>query len=1558
MKSKLIDPGELRMLLVSPTDDRSALTIHFNNEYDDFLYMEYLETDPIGYIDISSWLDACDKLQTSRIASLKKAEQGHLKIMQNRYRQTAPAIPMNAVPSGPWRQRLELIREEMISEVEAGLSDAAISLAGHFDHIVSIVSKGLIYANEDHNGLIAFCHEMGQGPFFPALVHLPNTILTYPFLKFQDNAFTLFYPEGSIREEDDSSISSVTTIHAKNMRYARMDSDGSEFIFRMEDQFEDWRIDGGHVHEEWGDKSEAELLNGFRDLLKKNPGLELNLESMPHPVKDRGNFQTWLDSLIKYNLKLSYDQMSELLEMGEEAVEAALSIMPDTYSQKHRLLIRRAQKAMKDGDFSRSLKLYEAIDHLSTSYDPELLYLYSVLGKKQQYDKKISKLESEGAIKGELRLSVWLHALRQYRSIPQKFAVLEQELQTFVQDREGYRDQHYGMFPLCLVLSALGRSKEAVTVLRRVDFTESFLSEIASTELKVDRALQQAWEELEEERNQSEEIVERLKLETLNGEEKEECLNPEPSLDELEFVWQAEFEYERIKWADFLNPRRLILHRENRLELMEVGLENKSLNTIHAIVLENEAEYSFCLFEDQIFVMRYDGIQILQYSLGNDSFELTAAYGNSNRESRYTALGVHEGHLYAIAGPALEVFLIGESCEKPLSRTLFQRSGNSVYFISGHGNTLYVGSNDVICFDISNPSSPECKSRMAPFSSSEPHHISYWDHFMLADYLYDISDPVRPVPVEYICRDHAALRVFQRDGADASEIEIPGLFASGDSMGLLRQVIAPEENQATVKIWRNVMDKEREFPSRSVYPLSNMLCEDNLVTVSRDEIRFYTSMPVIQKPTRNAQRVLEEAIENILVEFQESENSTSPIGGLSVVLESYGAEFRLIAPSSIPSVNAQPLVEKHLFYSRDLPDFQDGTIVQADPEGLAKFFLSHKLVLDLAAGRVMVSIARRIPDSVALADPYFSEITVKGRKWEPLRAATENASVPQSAREILATKNKNLWNSLREEALDNDEVLQELLNISLEESPDGGDDSSDIPLAAVRAISRIKDEELVRRIFFAGITGHLPELDATRVRQADLSELLPVKKDDINPNYFFILLSRLWKDEPDDLELSILKATLAEIGGDLGAILAFRLQQWNHPALQNYVQKTLEDPYFHYYQFRGDAPGGLQYPDLSLVPDKLLKPHAELIRKKLQQLTEARNNVDTLAPYWQMLTTLGEPPSIAFLEEHNRGARDYLESTSFSFGRDDDTEDAEVFALRLERALKCQAMNERLGLIEKGDGLPLYDPLWKPEPYKKSWETLWSRFLDLGEKEAGNRDKYQARVLAALVQNLQIESEEYSSDLTMALRFLDYVLSRILQDPSIAESSTMLFEALDKQKHRLPENESFRDLRQKGLLSLLQSAWNDVKEKNYLQANQKCDAVLSMDSSMGQAYFLKARLIWLEKGVQAYLVQAEDFYQKATGDRAGLARLYNLTGCAYDELKEPARAIPYFERAASEVPNEAMYIANIAECHYKIDNAEKALQYAIHARDKGANSALIQEILQNQGIRSAAAGSE
>ena len=90
-----------------------------------------------------------------------------------------------------------------------------------------------------------FCHADGAGPFYKALLHLPNIVLTYPHLKIADDRVLLFYPKGGVQDDDDGDTSSVYEIPGAGLKYGRMNDDRDEFIFRMSDKFEDWRIDGG-----------------------------------------------------------------------------------------------------------------------------------------------------------------------------------------------------------------------------------------------------------------------------------------------------------------------------------------------------------------------------------------------------------------------------------------------------------------------------------------------------------------------------------------------------------------------------------------------------------------------------------------------------------------------------------------------------------------------------------------------------------------------------------------------------------------------------------------------------------------------------------------------------------------------------------------------------------------------------------------------------------------------------------------------------------------------------------------------------------------------------------------------------------------------------------------------------------------------------------------------------------------------------------------------------------------------------------------------------------------
>jgi tetratricopeptide (TPR) repeat protein len=149
----------------------------------------------------------------------------------------------------------------------------------------------------------------------------------------------------------------------------------------------------------------------------------------------------------------------------------------------------------------------------------------------------------------------------------------------------------------------------------------------------------------------------------------------------------------------------------------------------------------------------------------------------------------------------------------------------------------------------------------------------------------------------------------------------------------------------------------------------------------------------------------------------------------------------------------------------------------------------------------------------------------------------------------------------------------------------------------------------------------------------------------------------------------------------------------------------------------------------------------------------------------------------------------------------------------------------------------------------------------------------------------------------------------------------------------------------------LQSAWNDLRNKDWDLAEQKADALLAMDADMGQVYFLKARLLWLREGIPAYLAQQESFIEKVTHDAAALARLYNLTGCALDAEQRYAEALPYFQKAALTSSDEPMYVANIAEIYYKLHQPKEALKHAQTAFAHGNQADIVKEIIANKGVK-------
>lgn len=155
---------------------------------------------------------------------------------------------------------------------------------------------------------------------------------------------------------------------------------------------------------------------------------------------------------------------------------------------------------------------------------------------------------------------------------------------------------------------------------------------------------------------------------------------------------------------------------------------------------------------------------------------------------------------------------------------------------------------------------------------------------------------------------------------------------------------------------------------------------------------------------------------------------------------------------------------------------------------------------------------------------------------------------------------------------------------------------------------------------------------------------------------------------------------------------------------------------------------------------------------------------------------------------------------------------------------------------------------------------------------------------------------------------------------------------------------------EKLLYELLNSAWSDVRNKDYQAAEKKCHAIMEKDPELRQAYFLQAYLLLCKEGAAAYLAKFDYFVEKAAGDKPTLSRLYNSAGCALDDEQRYEEALPYFYKASQTEPDEGMYLANIAELHYKLGQAKEAMKYVHKAQEKNYQSDMVNEIIKNNGI--------
>jgi len=596
--------------------------------------------------------------------------------------------------------------------------------------------------------------------------------------------------------------------------------------------------------------------------------------------------------------------------------------------------------------------------------------------------------------------------------------------------------------------------------------------------------------------------------------------------------------------------------------------------------------------------------------------------------------------------------------------------------------------------------------------------------------------------------------------------------------------------------------------------------------------------------------------------------------------------------------------------------------------------------------------------------------------WKPYRKIIET-EVTETVASILQGGNKNLIQKLEDSMVREEGVFENLLKIINAKPPlfkpenKVSADVNDLKqeafcrAEAFRIICTHPDKAIVKNIVLNGIKYGIlkPVLKQTP------------KKLNLNKIYLSHLAKNnynLWNEFSEDVEvktflinfLNEAKTFLTDIPNEnaldkdylkdnnITASIANRYQIYDHPSIQIYIRDIIKTDRLDYYSYKG-IKGFINYEiDISQLPIKLIQNFKEQLFEIYAFYEEDTDNLNwkiknAIIPVCDMLIRLGyeEFPKnlVSQIDSIKKNFEEY-DDDLFDDMFDGDRDTDETFLLQLYRK---QQVKQMLKNFEESDTSPIWNMDLAPEPYKKSWYNFIDILIDQGEEVFG--ENFKDIFIKKLCINIS-KDETYNNDRLLAFNFIHYTYNYIHNNPKLASYAEDLVKVMNQHKEKFTEQIDLSKIKEKSKFALLQAAWNDLKDKKYDLAAQKSDGLLALDSEFGQVFFLKARLLWLEKGIPAYLEKQEEFIEKASHDAAALARLYNLTGCALDIEKRYEESIPYFKKAALTVPSDLMYTANIAEMYYKLKQPIEAVKYAKRVTQQGYSSDMMSEILANNGV--------
>lgn len=1594
-----IDTGSIRMIVLCTDESFQKLIVRINNEWDTYFSSEYAPV--IGEINISHWLDIADEaLENKQYIDISYIERA--KEIENKYCLTAPAISFEHLKTfdPAYVAFLVCLREDLIRQVETGITKAAISFSQtDFKQIVSFFTYKLTYDLDDLL-LQAFSHPEGEGPFYKVELTQPDYIKSDQYLRFYDRGFHMFRVKFSALDDESEKDTEAGTYDISEIEFMFLRD--KEFFFRPANEFKNWYVKTDWPDVEKGDKSEQEFLSAVEGFLNKWPDKIFNVQNIPDPITQKDAFDNWFNIVLEYNIPIIYNHLQSIFNYGENAFRYYIKLIPKMHAQYNEALDFLATRLFYLGRFEESLNLFDQVKKIYSTKQIQYLSALYLLNQKERYDNYRLTTDLEPLVL-ELLDTLWI--LRKSEDI-ETLNSIEEKFISLLPDHKNSQTLYLISVILVKVYILKNNKEQALLQLQSIPSDETVEQFLVQHEFKSADYIQQAYEQQIQQWQKRIIFDKDVEKHSLDTSEKKKINLPKTTYEHSYYLTHK-IGVSDYKWAHPVNAETFIaINEDNGYQLIILKIiTGESLEILYSLCIPTSLETQSAKYRNGTVYIADREQGIVTYNVTETSIEeAPVVYRNKRKKGLYQSMTIADDYLFVSNNNYLEIYSLYEPEAGVVSDSFYISSG---YYLFVHNNLLVVGAGGglLILADVSDKKNPVCLSTIKEDSTPDNMHVEFIDNYLLSRSLYDINNPKKPEWIQFVGEELAPTYYF------SPKPEVPVISTAEEF--LFTTLELQQNNKPVYTNWRESLNKDYPDYERATNNLATAYFEDTAITYSRYEIKFWKKglSPDVLKVDVNHE--VETIVQNCF-NYTKEIHPEFVIGKVVLQYNKENEYIRIsFHQSSSPATltneifkHSLPIVSSTFL----LFDYYTKLIQKENPSAKMRFEYDGEAIIEklIEDSRFEKLAARHV---ITITDKQTQHIQYPKNYWKPFRLNTTAETKEETITEIILSRNEASINQLIDKIADNATLLDELLDIlnkkiqrsnfllfsdepntedsaaimaemyeaidfedSSEEhfdkeelycspeyiidpryTPEKKEQKDAIPAGflpntmesyelknrAFEILCKLHDRTLVRNILFNG-------MKYGQIRY-DLKDLPPTYSFDEELITEFVRNNhRIWNEfgSDSDMRLFLMSNIHAFHNNQLQIRIAYQCGHLSHPVITEYIRKII-DGGMTYEAFRGE----MTDIDLSTFPEEVIRPfESQLLEKAaaFENTTDALLLIDAeqQLPYiYALLYKLGHEHMPEIVSEKLKQAVKEQEQYGNLYIFDEEYEFDKAFLVRFYRELKIKRLLHYYK--DTSDALwPIEEPL---EHYTESWKNTIEALLKQGSETYG--DSFKKNYIERLAKNILLD-EIYANDRKLAYEMIQYTYRNIEKQPQLASLAEPLVLVIHEHKDEFAESLNIQALKDKSIATLLQAAWNDLKDQQLDLAEQKADAVLIMAPNMAQAYFLKARLLWLREGIPAYLAQKEYFIEKAEDDIAALARLYNLTGCALDVEKRYEEALPYFKKAAFTAPNDSMYISNVAEIYYKLGKSKEALQHAKSARANGNEAVILKEIIDNNGVLS------